>query len=209
VDIERRDRRLRLLIRRLNQERKKQAKKIDILCNDLIAAQRDFIRKLDSIGFTANFYESIVGINDLSTLFYTAGKLVKDEIPNANVAFFVRGENSFKLHMSESSRPISLGKQDLENCFTSELVANICKSNRICRLEEMFAMGLEGNLARLNRISAAAIPLGQQASPMGFILIYRSSRDKLTGDELNKITAVAPGLSQAIQSCQVVCHSGE
>jgi hypothetical protein len=32
-----RHRRLRLLIKKLNKERKKQAKKIDILCNDLIA----------------------------------------------------------------------------------------------------------------------------------------------------------------------------
>jgi hypothetical protein len=209
VDIEQRNRRVRLLIRRLNRERKKQAKKIDILCNDLIAAQRDFIRKLDSIGFAANFYESIVGLDDLSALFYAAGRLVRDEIPDTNVAFFVRWQDTFELHMSESSRPISLGKQELENCFTSELAGNICKSNRICRLEDMFAMGLEGNPARLNRVSAGAIPLGQRASALGFILVYRSSQNELTAEDLNKIAAIAPGLSRAIQSRQAVSHPGE
>jgi len=198
---------LRLLIARLNKERKQQAKKIDILCNDLIAAQRDFIKKLDTTSFTANFYEAIVGITDLSTLLYTADKLIKDEVPDANAAFFLRQADSFELHVFESNQPITLERQDLENCFTSELVDNICKSNKICTLDDMFAMGLQGNLVELNKISAATIPLGQFGSSIGFILIYRSSQNKLTADELKTIAAVTCGLSRVIQSCQVLSHS--
>jgi len=196
-------------MKKLNKERKKQAKKIDILCNDLIAAQRDFIRRLDTISFTANFYKSIVGATDLGTLLYTAGKLVKDEIHDANVAFFLRRGDSFELHMFESRQPIALEKQDLENCFTAELVGNICKSNKVCTLDDMFAMGLQGNLVRLNKISVATIPLGQLGSSLGFVLIYRSSQNKLTADELNNIAAIAPGLSKAIQSCQVLLHCAD
>ena len=48
-----RHQRLRLLLKKLNKDRKKQAKKTDILCNDLIGAQRGFIRKLRSISFSA------------------------------------------------------------------------------------------------------------------------------------------------------------
>ncbi|GAH10763.1 unnamed protein product, partial [marine sediment metagenome] len=36
--------RLRLLVSKVNKQRKKQAQKIDILCNDFIAAQKDFIK---------------------------------------------------------------------------------------------------------------------------------------------------------------------
>jgi len=209
VDDGQRYRRVRLLIKKLNKERKKQAKKIDILCNDLIGAQRDFIKKLGSISFAANFYKSIVGTTDLSSLLYTAGKLVKDEIFGANVAFFLRRQESFELHMFESEQPITLEKQDLENCFTAELVDNICKSNRMCTLDDMFAMGLQGNLVRLNKVSAATIPLGQLGTSLGFMLIYRSSQKTLTADELNNIAAIAPGLSQAIQSCQVLLHRAD
>ncbi|MHC4657803.1 MAG: hypothetical protein ACYS83_01315 [Planctomycetota bacterium] len=193
----------------LNRKRKEQAKKIDILCNDLIAAQRDFIKRLDTISFAAGFYELIVGITELSALLYTAGKLIRDEIPDTGVAFFLRSCDSFELHIFESDQPITLEKQDLKSCFTSELVDNICKLNKICTLDDMFAMGLEGNLVRLNKISAAAVPLGQLGSSLGFILIYRSSQNKLTSDELNNIAAIAPGLSRAIQSCQVVLHSAD
>jgi hypothetical protein len=200
-----RQEKLRLLISKLNKERKKQAKKIDILCNDLIAAQRDFIEKLKTISFTANFYEAIVGTTDLSSLFYTAGKHIKEQIPDANIAFFLRQKDNFELHLFESE-PITLEKQRPENCFTSEWVDNICKLNKICTLDDMFAMGLQGNLMGLNKISAVTIPLGQFGPSLGFILIYRSSQNKLTPDELNNISSVTRGLSRAIQAHLVLLH---
>jgi len=203
VDNKQRHRRLRLLISELNKERKKQAKKIDILCNDLIAAQRAFIKRLNTISFTANFYEAIIGTTDLSRLISTASKLIKDEITNSNVAFFLRQAENFELHMFESDQPTTVEKQHLENCFTAELVSNICKSNKICTLEDMFAMGLHGKLTVLNKISAVTVPLDQHGSSLGFILIYRSSQNKLTPDELKNVAAIAAGLSRAIQSCQV------
>ena len=203
MDHKQRHRRLHLLIGKLNKERRRQAQKIDILCNDFVSAHRDFIERLNIINFTANFYEAIVGTTDLRSLLYTAGKLIKEEIPESNVAFFVLGSSlhtnlalqkdgkmgirkkslngaplqrdSFKLYMFESDQPITLGGQYLSaplvsqaqvrNCFTSELVDNICKLNKLCTLDDMFAMGLQGNLIELNRISAIAVPLHRFGSP--------------------------------------------
>lgn len=201
--------RLRALVHKLNKARKKQARKIDILCGDLISAQRTFIKKLDAIGFAANFYEAIVGVTDLSALFYTAGRLFKDEIPDANFAFFTRREENFELHMLEDDKPITLDRQGLENCFTAELVRNICRCNRICTLQDMFAMGLQGNLVALNKVSAAAIPLGKPGSSLGFMLVSRTCENRLTADELRSAVAVAPGLSRAIQSCQVLSPASD
>ena len=209
MDDKQRQKRLRLLIKKLNKERKTQAKKIDILCNDLIAAQREFIKRLGTIAFTANFFEAIIGTTDLSGLLLTADKLIKDEIHDANIAFFLRQADSFELHMSEKDKPITLEKQHIENCFTPELVDNICKSNKLCTLDDMFAMGLQGNLIELNKISAAAVPLSRPGLSLGFVLIYRSSANKLTADELNNISAVTCGLSRAIAACQVLYRSAD
>ena len=231
MDQKERHRRLRLLIRKLNKERKKQAQKTDILCNDFVSAQADFIKRLNTINFTANFYEVILGTNDLSGLLHTAGKLIKEEISDSNVAFFLPGfsfrkesrngipqqPDNFGLYVSESDQPlvpavtqvqaITLEKQHLENCFTPELVDNICKSNKLCTLDDMFAMGLQGNLIRLSKISAITVPLYRFGSSLGFILIYCLSQNKLTPEELKNISAVACGLSRAIQSCQTNLHS--
>jgi hypothetical protein len=221
VDHKQRYRRLRLLIRRLNKERKRQAKKIDLLCNDFILTQRDFIERLNTISYTANFYESILGTTDLSSLLYTAGKLIKDEIPDSYVAFFLPGfpcskepqkgttfqQDSSEWYVFESEQSITLEKQHLKDSFTPELVENICKSNKLCTLDDMFAFGLHDNLVRLSKISAITVPLCRFGSSLGFILIYRLSQNRLTSDDLNNISAVTCGLSRAIQYYQNVLNS--
>ena len=204
-----RHRRVRLLIKKLNKKRKKQAKQIDILCNDFVGAQRDFIKSLKTISFIANFYESIIGITNLNSLLYSVVQLIKEENADANVTFFLRQSDNFELFMFESEEPIALEKQQLENSFTPELMDNICKSNKVCTLDDMFAMGLQGNLIGLNKISGVTIPLGQPGSSFGFVLVYRSSENKLTAEEINNISAVTCGLSRAIQSCQATLHSAD
>lgn len=245
-----RHKRLRLLISKLNRQRKKQAEKIDILCNDFIAAQRNFIDRLNAVSFAVNFYQSVIGLTDLSELLHTASKLIKEEVAHADVTFFLRqsangglvrqahgglkdstAETSelaepkssfnnalsslsactavkkFELHMFESEKPIGLEKYRLENCFTPELVEQICKSNRLCTLDDMFAMGLQGNLVGLGKLSAITVPLGDLGQSLGFILIYRSSQNRLTTDELDRISAIKAGLARAIQACWVLSHS--
>jgi len=209
ADDQQRRTRLRMLIKNLNKERKKQAKKIDILCNDFIAAQRDFIKRLNAVSFAASFYESIIGATDLSSLLYAAVRLIKEEIDDASVTFFLRRADNFELHIFESAKPITLEKQHLENSFDPELMDTICKSNKLCTLDDMFAMGLQGNLIDLNKISAVTVPLGLVGSSLGFILIYRSSENKITADKLNNIWAATSGLSRAIRSCQELVHPAD
>jgi len=215
VEDKQRYKRLRLLIKKLNKARRKQAQKIDILCNDLIAAQREFIRRLGTISFVATFCESIVGTTDLDGLLATAVRLIKTEIGQTNITFFLYrdqapGADSVQVHMFESSDETALdsvataeaGPGQLESYFSPELVENICKSNKVCHLNDMFAAGLQGNLAELNKISAVTIPLGQFGSSLGFILI--SSQDRITAEEVQMISSVTYGLSQAIASCQAL-----
>jgi hypothetical protein len=73
----------------------------------------------------------------------------------------------------------------------------------------MFAMGLQGNLSALNKISALTVPLGQRGSSLGFILIYRPSENELIAEELSNISAITRGLFSAIQSCQLFSHSAD
>ena len=209
MDGKQRHKRLRLLIKKLNKDRKKQNQKIDILCNDLIAAQRDFIKRLGVISFVANFYESIIGTTDLNKLLYTAVEFFRAENEDVNVTFFLRQEENFELFMFESGLPTTIEKQYIESCFTPELMDNISKSNKLCSLDDMFAMGLQGNLNELNKISAVTIPLGLLGSSLGFILVYRSSENRLNADEIGRISAVISGLSRAITSCQTFSSAAD
>jgi len=207
VNNEKRNKRLRLLIARLNKERKKQAKQIDILCNDFIAAQKDFIKSLNTIGFAADFYEGIAGLTDLNELLATAGNLIKNQVPDANVAFFLLQNNNFEMHIFESDQPINLDDRRIENWFTAELVDEISKSNRICTIDDMLAMGLQGFPAAIEKISAVAVPLSAGSSSLGFILVYRSSQNPIAPDELKCIAQVTPGLARSIAACRELVHS--
>ncbi len=198
-----REKRLRSMVSRLNKERRRQAKKVDILCNDLIAAQRSFIKSLDSISFAANFYESIVGARDLDSLLNTACGVIRNEIPEATVTFFLTRNGKFSMHLFENDKPIAMEKEKLENYFSAELVENICRSNEVCSLQRMLEMGLEVNPGYLKKISAAAVPLGQNGCSFGFVLIYAAGENKLASERLKNIAMIMPGLSRAIQACGV------
>ncbi len=209
VENKQRNKRLRLLIKELNKERKKQAKKIDILCNDLITAQSDLIRRLHTISFTAHFYKSIIGSTDLSKILNIAGRLIRDEITNANVIFFLRQTNGYETHAYESNKPGSLENDRLKSCFNAELVENICKTNKLCTLEDMFALGLQGNLVGLKKISAFAVPLGELGQVLGFVLIHRLSKNQFTKEQMDIVCAITCGLSRAIRSCQMPLRSAD
>ncbi len=204
-----RHKRLRLLMKGLNKDRKRQAKQIDMLCNDLIAAQRGFIRKLKTISFTANFYKSIVGMIDLNNLLYTAAKQIRNENGDTKITFFLRQSESFEMHAFDSGRSPALGKEQLESCLSQELTESICQSNKVCSLEDIFEMGLHGDLTGLNGISAVTIPLGVFGSSSGFMLVCRSVDDRLTADEIDNISAITSGLSHAIARCRALSRASD
>ncbi len=201
--------RLRRFTKQLNKERKRQAKQIDILCNDIMSAQREFVDRLGTICFAANFYRSIVGISDSSSLFYVAGKLIKEQLPEASIAIFLRLDENFELHLFEDEKPTTLAKQHLEDYFNTELVDSICKSNKLCALENLLEMGLQVKPNLLNKLSAITIPLAQQGWALGFILIYQWSGNQLVPEQFNNICSVTDGLSRAIARCCVPSHSND
>ncbi|MBN2019556.1 MAG: hypothetical protein JW749_04960 [Sedimentisphaerales bacterium] len=201
---ERRHQRLRLLISRLNKERKKQGRQIDILCNDLIAAQKHFVKSLKVIGFAADFYEAIMGLTELNELLGAAGNLIKDQVMDVNVAFFLLHNQNFEMHIFESEQPIDLEEKRIENFFTPELVDNIAQSNRICTIEDMLTMGLAANPLYLEKIAAIGIPLNQHGTSLGFILLYRANTRPFSPEELQSIDHVSTGLARGIAACQIL-----
>ncbi len=195
--------RLRELVSKVNRARKKQEKKIDLICNDLICAQRKFIKSLSSFSFTANFYEAIIAKTDLKELFSIAGRLIKERIGDVNTVFFIRRQNGFEMYAVGQAQTSSSQNQ-LESYFTDELVENICQSNKLCGLDELLEIGLQAGPNFLNKISAVTIPLSISGTSHGFILIYQGSDQKLSRDDISSIAAVAPGLARAINCSKTI-----
>jgi len=188
-------------IRKLNAIRHKQAQKIDILCNDMVLANKDVIEQLRLLTYTVDFYESITGEIDMTALLDKAARQVRQFVKDCNVAIFLTNSSGFELHMA-ADNPIEIGENNIESCFTEGLVNEICRLNKISSLDDMCNMGLQGNPNILNSISAAAIPLGRFSEPVGFILICRGAENILTARELEKVATITPGLRNAINACR-------
>jgi len=201
MDNSQRHRRLRGLICGINRVRKRQAKQIDILCNDMVEAHRAFIKRLDAVSFTADFYEALAGTYDLGGLLNTAGGIIKKEMPGCEVTFFLSGDDSFEMYTLESAGDKN-GAGFLESCFNSEIVASVCEANGLCGLETLFEMGLQANPQVLSKIDALTIPLGENGVSAGFILVYRSSEQQLRVEEVMRIISITPGLTRAIRACR-------
>lgn len=202
-----RNKRLHLLVKKHNKERKKQAQKIDILCNDIIAAQRNFIKQLSTVAFAAEFYNAIIATTTLENLFDIAAANIKQQIADANIAFFLRHPDNFELHSFKSEHLVTLRKHPLEDSLNPQLVENICRSNKVCTLQDLLEMGLNEKPSVLKKISATTIPLGRFGSSTGFILICRPSENQLTAEQISLISAITPGLSKAINTRQALASA--
>jgi hypothetical protein len=204
-----RQQRLRLLVRKLNKERKRHARQIDILCNDLIGAQRAFVTRLDHIGFAARLYQSLLGVADLRSLLTRADEVIRDALPGADVTFFLRRSDGSGLGAFHAGQSPTIEDQPIEEYFGSELVESICKSNRPCSLADLLALGLQGHARELSQVSLATLPLNDLGRPLGFLLVSRDMPSALTGDELQRLALVTCGLSHAIAAARVPLHAGQ
>lgn len=193
-----RQERLRRLVKELNRRRKQQAKQVDILCNDLIAAHRSFLDRLDGVGFAAAFYKALLGAGSLRVLLSRAARLIEQELPGARVAFFLRQNGDCELYEFDGRDRARLTDFHVKGCLGAEAAESICKSNRRCTVDDMVSMGLEGDLKVLNDVSMVTLPLSDLGRALGFILLYRPMPHRLAEDELNKVGLITCGLAHAM-----------
>lgn len=204
-----RHRRLRLLLNKLNKQRKQQAGKIDILCSDLISAQRAFIQRLSAISFAAEFYKSLLGSPDLNHLLARADRLIRRELPGAGVAFYVRQGDLCEPYSFVGDEMFASELSGPQECLTSDMIEGICKSNKTCTRVEISSFDLASNLKELERFSIATLPLSDLGRPLGFVLLWRPSPLAVTADEIGRLDPVMCGLSQAVRAARVPLASGE
>lgn len=204
-----RHRRLRLLLNRLNKQRKQQARKIDILCNDLISAQRAFIQRLYTVSFAAEFYRSLLGCSDLNHLLAQADRQIRQELPGVGVAFYLRQSDGCELHSFLGDEMCACERQGPQEHLTPERIDGICKSNRVCTLADIMSLDPGDDLDGLAGFSIVTLPLSDLGRSLGFALLWRPSPATVGAEEVDRIESVMCGLSQAIRAARVALASEE
>lgn len=198
-----RRKRLRLLLGKLNKERKEQAKRTDILCKDLVNGFRSFVERLGAISFTANFYKDLLGQTDLKGIITVAMNCLQDETDQANIAFFIRSDEGFKSFVRTNPEVLPETVAQIEDVFSPELIENICLSNKVCDMDALYELGMQISASLANRISAVALPLTEDGIAFGFMFVWLPAKD-LKLCHINRVSSISTGLARAIQRCQMI-----
>ena len=185
-------------IRSLRARHRKQAQQIDILCRDMVSAHRDFSLQLTRLNFAVTFYKTLLSAGGREDLLQTAVRAIRTQIEETGAAVFVLGEAGFEVHAAEPGVAEPVETQAFQEWFTRPLVDQISRTNRVCSLEQLLRMGLQGPPAVLKTLSAAAVPLGRFGQGLGFIFVYRQAGHPLTGEELSRVAAITGGLRDAL-----------
>ncbi|HEX41760.1 MAG TPA: GAF domain-containing protein, partial [Phycisphaerales bacterium] len=194
-----RQRRVRALVRELNRRRKKQALRTDILCNDLLAAQRAFVAQLREIAFAAAFYKALVAPSDLHELLTTAAGLIRQQWPACGAAFFLRDEHGEQVTVFDSGRAVDPIRDCLDACFNGRLIDRVCTAGKPCTLDDLYELGMSTEPRWLKGISAVAVPLVRPSERIGFIFLYTPMDQPLTPRQITALANLAPTLARAIQ----------
>jgi len=196
--------RLRLLIRKLNTERKSQAQKIDIICNDLISAQRDYIKALNRISFEASFYESLLASAGLDELLRVAAGLIEHQIPGTMVSFLLRRSERFEWHGCRTENLTSPPTEQFKKHIEEDLAVNICTLNKACNVADAYPFEYQQETEGFGKHSVMAVPLTIEKVCAGAILIWHSEESRPKQEQLADIGAVSSGLAKAIAISQVL-----
>lgn len=196
--------RLRLLVRKLNIERKSQARKIDIICNNLISTQRDYIKALNRISFEAGFYESLLASAGLDELLRVAAGLIERQMPDTIVSFLLRRSEHFEWHGCRTENLTSPPTGPFKKHIEEDLATNICTLNKTCNMADAYPFEYQQETEGFGKHSVIAVPLTIEKVCAGAILIWHSEENRPKQEQLADIGAVSSGLAKAIAISQVL-----
>lgn len=194
MDKRRRYERVKAIVRRLNVQRRKQAQQINILCDDIIQWQRDFMAQLKFIGGKADFYERLLGCGGLDAVLCRGHEHFSDHLGGVCTAYYLRNGDSFTVRVFDHENIVEAERLDL--CFDDELFRAVCRLNKVCSLDELCQQGLQARPVVLSRTAAVTLPLSGGGQD-GFVLLYRQG-DTFRAKLISQLYGRTRGLSDAV-----------
>ena len=198
--IKQREIRIRRLVKTLNYSRKKQAGKIDILCNDMVNIHREFIKTIDTLAFAAEFYKSIIAARDLSALLAQVHQQLKPNLTNSALTFFVKRAASFEVYSFGQNSPNQAESIDITDLFTDDLLEKLTESVETCSLNELLEWGLPIKPTHAARLFINATPITRFGKGIALIVNHGPAKTNPAQKLTPMITAINEGLYKAIDS---------
>jgi hypothetical protein len=195
---------VRLMVKALNKDRKKQARQIDLLCHDLIDAQRAFVRRLETIGFAAGLYKSLLGAQNTEHVLRILVNDVQSLMPSMDINLVLRQDDRCKIYPLETT---TRDEGHPVDAFDGPLVNAVCRANKTCHLDDLLGMGLSISPQKASRIQMTTLPMPQGGRCMGLIVLTSPANATVPANIIERITLVVSGISQAVLATEKVSRS--
>ncbi len=192
------------MVKALNKDRKKQARQIDLLCHDLIDAQRAFVRRLETIGFAAGLYKLLLGAQNTEHVLRILVNEVQSLMPSMDINLVLRQDEKCKIYPLETT---TRDEGHPVDAFDGPLVNAVCRANKTCHLDDLLGMGLSISPQKASRIQMTTLPMPQGGRCMGFIVLTSPANVTVPANMTERIALVVSGISQAVLAAEKVSRS--
>lgn len=122
VKSEKRIDKLRHAVKRLNEARKVVTKKVDLLCNDLIAAYGELSRQLDVVRTQEGFKNFLGEMKDLEQLLCHTMDYLMRQVGYCNIAIWLAGDKAAEFQLGAYMKFTMAGEQDLTDAMKQGIV---------------------------------------------------------------------------------------
>jgi hypothetical protein len=194
--------RLRELVHSVNRQRKIQARKIDILCTDMVTAHRAIIDRLESLTFITRVHESLIGCSSTQEVLAGVSALFAERFGECGIALVTLDADG--VTVCDTHVGLSDEVKELPSYFTAENIRAICAANRACTLPEMLELPAEIPPKTVEKATAVAVPMRNGREAIGLVLLYNDVERQLPPRLIHTAAAVAPAVGRVLAAAKPV-----
>jgi len=189
--------RLKKLVHNINRQRKVQARKIDILCNDMVQGHRSLLENLRHLAFASHVHESLIACCDADKVLKAVAETFGSNFCSRNTTLLLLEAGQVAVH-TISGGPLAKEASELPTFFNAENIRGICRQNRSCLLPELLEIPVQIPPKLASQIAAAAIPLNFEHHPVGVLLFAGTNLHPIDEKLLRAASAAAPAIAKAL-----------
>lgn len=204
-----RKKRIRNIIKKIRQQQMRQAKQVEIVCSNMVAAHTEFANTVDGLCFMSQLYESLIGCSSIEQVFEASCRSFKTVISDLNAAFFLTNSGSFDYHFRNNNSDVATSKFQIESCITASLAEQLSESNKVCRLDDMMSFAVQENLSILKGLEIVSVPLRRIGPTVGFMLLYRDKDKPFSAKQLKMFASVSSGIARAVSALSLELKTDE
>jgi DNA-binding response OmpR family regulator len=184
--------RLRLAVRRLNDSRRLVTRKVDLLCNDLVAAYGDLSRQLDLVRTTESFRGVVVSSEDLEQMLCHAMDWILRQLGYANVAIWLAGPDP-DFQLGAYMKYTIAGEPALTEAMRGGLLQILRRDGMIhLNGDEAAKVMSPAELRFLRNQAVLGIHCTYLGESIACIVLFREGDKPFSSDDAATLRAIAP-----------------